>query len=53
MVVIELKIDGKKIPLNRYVSDVFLKVIAALISTLKGVPEDWSELELVIKKDED
>ncbi|MBE8538740.1 hypothetical protein [Geoglobus acetivorans] len=50
---VEIKIDGKVIPVNRYVKDVFLKVIAALVSTLKGVPEDWSEIEIKISREDE
>ncbi len=49
---IELTIDGKKIPLNKYVREVFLRVITALVSTLKGYGEDWNEIKIVIKKNE-
>ena len=48
---VEIRIDGKDIPVNRYVKDVFLKVIVALVSTLKGVPEDWSEIEIKIVRE--
>lgn len=49
---VELYIDGKKIPLNKYVKSVFLKIILALISTLKGVPESWNEIEIKIRSEE-
>jgi len=50
---IELTIDGKKIPLNKYVRDVFFKVITALVSTLKGYEEEWSEIKIVIRRNEE
>ncbi len=46
---IELKIDDKKIPLNKFVREVFLKVILALVSTLKGYSDEWDKIEIVIK----
>ncbi len=48
---IRMKINGKDIPMNRYVEDVFEKVILAMVSTLKGIPEDWSEIEIVVERD--
>jgi len=50
---IELRIDGKRIPMNKYVRDVFYKILLALVSTLKGIPNDWQEIELKVKREED
>ncbi len=50
---IELRIDGKRVPMNKYVRDVFYKILLALISTLKGIPVDWKEIELRVKREED
>lgn len=50
---VKMRIDGKDIPMNRYVEDVFLKVILALISTLKGISEDWRRIEIVIERDKE
>ncbi len=47
---VELIIDGRTIPLNRYVQSVFGNVIAALISTLKGVDENWKSVEVKIQR---
>ncbi len=48
-----MRIDGKDIPMNRYVVDIFEKVILAMVSTLKGIPEDWKKLEIVIERDQE
>ncbi|ADC65775.1 conserved hypothetical protein [Ferroglobus placidus DSM 10642] len=45
-----MEVDGKKVPMNDYVRRVFESVIEALVSTLKGVDEDWKELKIVIKR---
>ncbi len=50
---VKMRIDGKDIPMNRYVEDVFLKIFLALISTLKGIPEDWKKAEIVIERDQE
>ena len=47
---VELVIDGKKIPMNPYVTNVFYEVIKALISTLKGVDEDWKVAEIRLER---
>ncbi len=47
---VELVIDGKKVALNPYVTSVFYKVIVALISTLKGVDEDWKVAEIRLER---
>ncbi|MGB9769929.1 MULTISPECIES: RdgB/HAM1 family non-canonical purine NTP pyrophosphatase [Caldisericum] len=36
---IEIKVNGKRLPANKYVYSVFEKVILALLSTLKDIPE--------------
>lgn len=46
---IELFVDGKKVPMNSYVRSVFTKVIEALVSTLKGV-DSWDKLEIRLEK---
>jgi len=47
---VTLVVDGERIPLNPYVSSVFANVIAALISTLKGVEEGWSLAEIKVER---
>jgi hypothetical protein len=43
---VELVVDGKRIPLNNFVQKVFCNVVSALISALKGVDENWKEVEI-------
>lgn len=47
---IELLVDGKKVPMNNYVRNVFFKVIEALVSTLKGVDGEWKKIEIKLEK---
>ncbi len=47
---VKLIVDGKTITLNRYVQSVFGNVISALISTLKGVDENWKSVEIRIER---
>jgi hypothetical protein len=46
---VELKVNGKAVPLNPYVNSVFANVIAALVSTLKNTPEP-EKIELSLFK---
>ena len=45
---LKVTIDEKSVELNSYVEMVFLKVIIALISTLRG-PENWKKVQLEIE----
>jgi hypothetical protein len=47
---IKVTIDGKKIEMNEYVRTVFFEVSSGLLRTLRGVKEDWKQLEIQIKK---
>ncbi len=47
---VKLVVDGEEIELNPFVSQVFFKVIEALVSTLKGVDENWGYVEIGIYK---
>jgi hypothetical protein len=47
---VKLLIDGKEVPLNPYVQKVFGAVIKGMISTLKGVDENWNHAELVLDR---
>jgi len=47
---VEIKINGKRLPANKYVYKVFKSVIFALLGTLKNIPE-IETVEITIKKD--
>ncbi len=47
---VELKIDGENVPLNEYVVKVFSGVIEALVGTLHGIPEEWKDVEIKVKR---
>ncbi|BAL81450.1 RdgB/HAM1 family non-canonical purine NTP pyrophosphatase [Caldisericum exile] len=49
---IEIKINGKRLPANKYVYSVFEKVIYAILSTLKDLPE-IETVEIKIEKKEE
>ena len=43
---IEIFVDGKKLPLNDFISDLFYKTIKAMLSTLKN--GDGKEIDIII-----
>jgi hypothetical protein len=47
---VKLVIDGKEIPMNPYVQNVFGVIISGLISTLKGVDENWNHAEIILDR---
>jgi hypothetical protein len=47
---VKLMVDGKEIPMNPYVQKVFGAVIRSLISTLKGVDENWNHVEVQLDR---
>ncbi len=48
---VSVTVDGARIPLNPYVKNVFWSVLRALMSTLKGVPEEPRSIEVRVKLD--
>jgi hypothetical protein len=48
---ITLKVNDREIPLNPFVTDVFLNVINGLVDSLHKVPEEKSKIELIIEKE--
>lgn len=49
---VEIKVNGERLPANKYVYQVFRSVIMALLSTLKDVPE-IEEVEIKITKEKE
>lgn len=48
-----LKVNGKKIFINRFVKEVFFNVIKGLIDTLDKIPENKKKIEIIIEEEED
>ncbi|MCP5052078.1 MAG: hypothetical protein GY940_33225 [bacterium] len=51
--IVVLKINDKRVPLNKYVKRVIGNVIAGLIKSLDGIPEEQKKIELSIEFRED
>ncbi|RLE49619.1 MAG: hypothetical protein DRJ33_08095, partial [Candidatus Methanomethylicota archaeon] len=45
----ELVVDGVKLQLSQYPQQVFADVVSSLVKGLKGVPENFREIDLKIK----
>ncbi len=48
--VMNLKVDGKEIPLNEFVEKYMQGTVVGGLSTLKGIKEDWKKIEIEITK---
>jgi hypothetical protein len=45
---VKLVVDGKEIELNPFVMRIIGKVVEALATSLKGVIEDWNNIEIEV-----
>jgi hypothetical protein len=43
-----LKVNGREIPLNPFVTDVFNNVIDGLVNSLDKIPENKDKIEIII-----
>jgi hypothetical protein len=48
--VMKLKVDGKEIPLNDFVSKFIQGTVIGGVSSLKGIKEDWQKIEIEVTK---
>jgi len=47
---IKLKVDGKDIPLNEFVEKIMSGTITGAVTSLRGIKEDWTKIEIEIQK---
>ncbi|MBW6518866.1 MAG: hypothetical protein K0A89_10250 [ANME-2 cluster archaeon] len=47
---LELIVDGKDIPMNRFVEKMIAGVVAGAVQSLEGVDDTWEELTLTIRR---
>jgi hypothetical protein len=45
-----LRVDGKEIPLNEFVSKMLTGTIVGAVTSLRGIREDWKKIEVEITK---
>jgi hypothetical protein len=46
----KLRVDGKEIPLNEFVSKIMGGTVAGAVTSLRGIKEDWERIEVEITK---
>jgi hypothetical protein len=46
----ELIVDGKRIPINQFVQDVFAGIISGVLLSIHGVTDDWKLAEVKITR---
>ncbi len=47
----KLVVDGKQIPVNQFVQNVFIGIISGVLDSIHGVDEEWKVTELIIKRE--
>lgn len=47
---VELIVDEEKISLNLFTTKIFGGIITGAVTSLSGIPEDWKEIKLKVKK---
>ena len=47
---LQLKIDGKVIPINEFVESILNGTVTGAVTTLKGVREDWKKIEIQVER---
>ena len=48
---VELKVDGKEIPLSEFPQEIIGNTAAAMAQSLRGVDENWKVIEIRISQD--
>jgi hypothetical protein len=47
---LKLKVDSNEIPLNEFVEKILNGTIVGAVVSLKGIKEDWKNIEIQISK---
>ncbi len=47
---VEIFVDKEEVEVNEFVQNVMGRAIAGAVSVLKGVKEDWGEIEIKVKR---
>jgi hypothetical protein len=45
---LKLQVDGNKIPLNEFVENVLSGSIIGVVTSLRGIKENWEKIEIEI-----
>lgn len=49
--IVELRVDGKEIPLSEFPQEIIGDVIIAMAQSLRGVDENWKSIEFQVSRD--
>jgi len=47
---VEMKVDGKAVPLNDFTQEIIGNVAAAMAESLRGVDKDWKEIAILVRE---
>jgi len=47
---VEIFVDKEEVEVNEFVQNVMGRAIAGAVTVLKGVNEDWNEIEIKVKR---
>ena len=47
---LNLKVDGKEIPLNEFVEKILRGTITGAVTSLRGIKEDWKKIEIELQQ---
>ncbi|MGA2884317.1 MAG: hypothetical protein ABSE80_04085 [Halobacteriota archaeon] len=46
----ELIVNGKRVPINQFVQDIFAGIISGVLLSIHGVEDDWKLVEVKITR---
>jgi hypothetical protein len=46
----ELIVNGKRVPINQFVQDIFAGIISGVLLSIQGVEDDWKLVEVKITR---
>ena len=47
---LKLRVDGKEIPFNEFVEKIVSGIVISVVTSLKGIKEDWKKIEIEISR---
>ncbi len=50
---VEIKVDGIKIPANKFVQEIFAGIIEGAVNKLKKVEPNWRKLEISVEREDE
>lgn len=47
---LKIVVDGEEVPINKFVMEILNGMIVGALSSLKGIRENWKEIEIKITR---